>query len=128
VDVAHEQDGRSFDPGTRLIMGELRDLRLEMRADRRETAAERRRSDERFEQLIREFKQDSARRDATTQKAFKEIRLVGLSIVKTLNRQTRILEHNTRILEHNTGILGRMDRKLGVRGNGRPRQDDGRGA
>ncbi len=117
--VAHEQDGRSFDPGTRLIMGELRDLRLEMRADRRQAAAERRRSDERFEQLIREFKQDSARREAATQKAFKEIRVVGLSIVKTLNRHTRILEHNTQILE-------RMDRKLGVRGNGRPGQENGR--
>jgi hypothetical protein len=126
VAVAHEQDGRSFDPGTRLIMGELRDLRLEMRADRRQAAAERRRSDERFEQLIREFKQDSARREAATQKAFKEIRVVGLSIVKTLNRHTRILEHNTQILGHNTRILERMDRKLGVRGNGRPGQENGR--
>ena len=48
--------------------------------------------------------QDSARRDAATQKAFRDIRTVGLSIVKTLNRHTRILE--------------RVDRKLGVRGNG----------
>ena len=37
---------------------------------------------------------------------FKDIRTVGLSIVKTLNRHTRLLE--------------RIDRKLGSWGNGRP--------
>jgi hypothetical protein len=126
VAVAHEQDGRNVGPGTRVILEELRDLRLEMRADRV-------RSDERFERVMRDFQQDSARREAVTQKAFKEIRVVGLSIVKTLNRHTKILEHSTRILEHNTQILERntrilerMDRKLGARGNGRPGQDNGR--
>ena len=117
--VAHEQDGRNVDPGTRVILEELRDLRLAMRADRA-------RSDERFERVMRNFQQDSARREGATLKAFKEIRVVGLSIVKTLNRHTKILEHNTRILGHNTRILERMDRKLGARGNGRPGQDNGR--
>jgi hypothetical protein len=115
-----------------LILGELRDLRLEMRADRRRadeerkrsdeerkrsdeerrrSEEERRRADERFERLMRDFQQDSGRREAATQRAFKDIRTVGLSIVKTLNHHTRLLE--------------RIDRKLGARGNGRPGPDNG---
>jgi hypothetical protein len=121
--MAAGHDERSLDPGARLILEELRDLRLEMRADRQradedrrqadeerrqadeERRQERLRSDERFEQLLRGFQQDSARREAVTQKSFNDVRTVGLSIVKTLNHHTRILE--------------RIDRKLGARGNGR---------
>jgi hypothetical protein len=75
--------------------------------------------------MLLEFRRDSARREAATQKvlegtqkvlggtqtAFRDLRVVGLSIVKTLNRHTRLLE--------------RIDRKLGARGNGRP--ENGRG-
>jgi hypothetical protein len=135
VSVAHQGNDRPFDPGIRAILEELRDLRVEMRADRRqadaaaaadrrqaeadrrEAAADRRRSDERFALVMREmreefrgerraWREESARQAATTQRMFGEIRTVGLAIVKTLNRHTRILE--------------RIDRKLGVRGNGRP--------
>jgi hypothetical protein len=60
---------------------------------------------------MRDFQQDSARREAVTQKAFKDIRTIGLSIVKTLNHHTRILE--------------RIERKLSARGNGRPGQNGG---
>ena len=63
-----------------------------------------RRSDERFAQAMREFREDSARHAAETQRMFKDIHGVGLSIVRTLNRHTRLLE--------------RIDRKLGTRGNG----------
>ena len=119
--VADGQSDQSFDPGTRVILAELRDLRLDMKADRRHadeerrrSDEERRRSDERFERIMRDFQQDSVRREAATQKALKDIRTVGLSIVKTLNRHTRILE--------------RIDRKLGVRGNGRRGRDNGGGA
>ena len=94
--------------------------------------ADRRHSEDRFVQLLREFRQefrqDGARRDAAFQKAllgvqqalggvqqalggvqqalggvqqaFKDVRSVGLSIVKTLNHHTRLLE--------------RIDRKLGA--------------
>jgi hypothetical protein len=65
-----------------------------------------RRSDDRFAQAMREFREDSMRRVAETPQMFKDIHTVGLSIVKTLNRHTRILE--------------RIDRKLGAWGNGRP--------
>jgi hypothetical protein len=140
--VPHGQSRQPIDPGTRLILEELRDLRVEMRAGRRQAAAdrqqaaadrqqaaadrlrfaaERRQADERFEQLLRDLRQDGARREvatqralASTQRAFRDIRAVGLSIVKTLNRHTRILE--------------RIDRKLGARGNGHPGHEDGRGA
>jgi hypothetical protein len=116
VTVANERNGHSFDPGTRAILGELRDLRLDAAEDRRRAdedreryAEERRQADARFEALIREFRQDSARREAATQKMFqdirRDIRTVGLSIVKTLNRHTKILE--------------RIDRKLTPGSNGR---------
>ena len=67
---------------------------------------ERAQSDERFQQLMRDFREDSARREATTQKVFKDIQTVGLSIMKTLNHHTRILE--------------RIERRLGTEGNRRP--------
>jgi hypothetical protein len=142
--VAQEPNGRNgggFGPGTRAILRELRDLRVEMRADRRQFAQEaardrrqaaedrrqagedRRRSDARFEQLLQAFRDDSARREATTQKMFKDIRTVGLAIVKTLNRHTRLLEH---ISEHHGRLLERIDRKLGARDNGRPGPGNGR--
>jgi hypothetical protein len=63
---------------------------------------------------MQDFEQRSARREAATQRAFKDIRIVGLSIVKTLNHHTRILE--------------RIDRKLGAQGNGRSGHQDGGGA
>jgi multidrug efflux pump subunit AcrA (membrane-fusion protein) len=88
--------------------------RQQAEADRKRADAERRRSDERFEHLIREFRQDSARREAATQKMFRDIRTVGLSIVKTLNLHTRILE--------------RIDRKLGAWGNSGPGPANGRRA
>lgn len=164
-------NGRSLDPGSRVILEEIRDLRVEMRADRRRADAdrhkadadrrkadaerrkadeawkqerrradeawkqerrlaeakwqeERRRADEqlrlereqsdaKFQHLLREFREDSARREAATQRAFRDIRTVGLSIVKTLNLHTRILE--------------RIDQKLGAQARWRPGSDNGRG-
>ena len=107
--VAQQPNGQNSDPGTRLVLEELRDLRIELRDDRR-------RSDERFEQMMRDFRDDSARREKlyldTTQTMFRETRSVGLSIVKTLNRHSRLLES--------------IDRKLGVRGNGRRGSNGGR--
>jgi hypothetical protein len=123
---------RHLDPGIKLVLEELRNLRLEMRDDRRHAdeerrqaeaerrqmeaarLAEQRRSDERFERMMREFRQDSARREAATQKAFRDIRTVGLSIVKTLNHHTRLLE--------------RIDHKLGAWRTGRPGPPNGGGA
>ena len=142
--MASDHDRPPFDPGIKLVLEELRNLRLEMRADRQQANADRReaneerrqaneerrkadaerrqerlRSDARFEEMMREFRQDSARREAATQSAFKNIHTVGLAIVKTLNRHTRILEHHGRILE-------RIDRKLDPRWNGRGGRGDGR--
>jgi hypothetical protein len=150
VPVASQGPGdRNLGAGIKLILEELRDLRIEMRemrvemrADRQRAEEDRRRADEerrqadeerrqfaaerrvfaeeqrqanaRFEGLMRVFREDSARRDAATQTALKDIRTVGFAIVKTLNHHTRILE--------------RIDRKLGVRGNGRPGGGNGRSA
>ena len=133
---------RNLDPGIKLVLGELRDLRVEMRADRQRSDEERRQADEQlrrdraaaderlrqerreFNQFLREmrgefreFRADSIRREAAMQKAFtdafKQVHRVGLAIVRTLNRHTQILE--------------RIDRRLSAPGNGRRGRDDGRG-
>jgi hypothetical protein len=105
--AGHGPGERNLDPGIRLVLEELRDLRREMRADRRSAEEDRRRadderrqSDQRFAGIMQAFRQ-----------GFRDMRTVGLSIVKTLNHHSRILE--------------RIDRKLGARGNGRPGQDNG---
>jgi hypothetical protein len=148
--MAQDANSRPRDPGIGMILAEIRDLRREARedrrraeasaetdrrqaeADRRQAAADRRRSDQRFEVVLLEFRQDAARRETATQKgleamqaAFRDLRTVGLSIVKTLNRHTKLLERHTGILERHTGLLERIDRKLGARGDGRP--ENGRG-
>ena len=151
---------RNLDPGIKLVLGELRDLRVEMRTDRQRSDAERRQADEQrrqadeawqqerrradeqlkqdraaaearlrqerleFNQFLQEmrresqeFREDSIRREAATQKAFrdsfKQIHTVGLAIARTLNRHTQILE--------------RIDRRLAGPGNGRRGRDNGRG-
>jgi hypothetical protein len=140
--MAHSTNGQPIDPGTRLVLEELRDFRKEAQADRRQAAlerrqaaadtaaerrraavdrrryqadrrryaadqrrytAERRQSDERFERIIQEFREDSIRREAKTDKKFEQIRVVGMAILKTLER-----------IERNTGI-----RRNGPSNNGR---------
>ena len=137
--AGREPNARNLDPGIRLMLGELRDLRVEMRADRQradeERRQERRQSDERFERAMRESRERFERvmRDSEerfehsmgesrerferamreTQRAFRDIRTVGLSIVKTLNHHTRILQ--------------RIEKRLGGRGRWRPGPSNGRG-
>ena len=147
--MAARPNARNLDAGTRVILGELRDLRREALADRREARDERRegraerqqaeadmrewrqerqRSDEHFERLLHDFSEDSGRREALTQAAFRDIRSVGLSIVKTLNRHTRILEEIMRTLGQHTRILQGIDRKLSARDDGGPADGHARGA
>jgi hypothetical protein len=82
----------------------LSDLRFEkaMRESRDRFDKAMLESDERFDKVMRE-----------TQRAWRDVRTVGLSIVKTLNRHTRILE--------------RIERRLGAPGRWRPGQGNGRG-
>lgn len=131
--VAPQGNGQSVpngDPALRRIFEEIRDLRRETRddrreanasaeADRRQAEADRRRAAAAAEANWRRWEADRKRNDARfrqellraetrTQKMFQElrrdIRSVGLAIVKTLNQHTRLL----------VGI----DRKLGARRNG----------
>jgi hypothetical protein len=125
ADAERAEERRRADKERRQAEAERRQAeteRREMEAERRQAEAERRqmevarlaeqrRSDERFERMMREFRQDSARREAATQKAFRDIRTVGLSIVKTLNHHTRLLE--------------RIDHKLGTWRTGRPGPPNG---
>jgi len=82
--AGQDQGDRTVGAGIGLILEELRDLRLEMRADRARADADRARVDEerrqaeaRFDRLIRDFREDTARREAATQRAFRDIRTGG---------------------------------------------------
>ena len=112
------RDAENLGAGIRLILEELRDLRVEMRADRRRSDDERRRADEDRKRAEAEWRRErqvsdrrlerviraSTQRDAAT-------RRIGLVIARTLDQHTRILE--------------RIDRKLGAWGNGPPRSGNG---
>jgi hypothetical protein len=115
--AGHGPSERSLDPGIRLVLEELRDLRLEMRADRQRADEERRQdrqlSDLRFEKAILASDERLDKTMRETQRAWRDVRTVGVSIVKTLNRHTRILE--------------RIERRLGAPGRWRPGQGNGRG-
>ena len=133
MSVAHRENGKNLDPGIRPVLEQIRDLRVEMRDDRRQAVEDRRRSDARFDRVLAQVREDSVRREAATQKILvrseqtvKRIHSVGLSIVKTLNRHTRLLEHQTHVLERHGRVLERIDRKLGVRDNGGSRPSNGR--
>ena len=111
---------RNLEAGIRLILEELRDMRFELRADRRRSDEERRQADEERRRADEERRQERVRSDARfekvmreTQQAFKDVRSVGLSIVKTLNHHTRILE--------------RIERRLGAHARWRPGHGNGRG-
>jgi hypothetical protein len=107
---------RNLDPGIKPVLEELRDLRVEMRADRKRADEDRQRADEdrqRADEERRRADEASARREAAMLKVFKDIRTVGFAIVKTLNHHTRILE--------------RIDRRLAGPGNdGRRGRGNGR--
>jgi len=65
--AGHEPDERTFDPGTRVILGELRDLRVEMRADRRQAEEERQRADAAWREERRQAEEERQRADAAWQ-------------------------------------------------------------
>jgi hypothetical protein len=77
--------------------------------------ADRARSDDRFERLVNEFLANSARQAAAIQEAFTETRAATPAV-----NLTRVLERHTELLERHTQILDRIDRNLGIRGDGRP--------
>jgi len=140
--TADARGERTLDPGIKLVLEEIRDLRVETRIDRQRSdedqrrrdeaqrlrdedrrrsdeawREERRQADEAWREERQQFREDSIRREAVMLKAvadaIKPIHTVGLAIVKTLNRHTQILE--------------RIDRRLAGPGNGRRGRDNGRG-
>jgi hypothetical protein len=107
---------------------EWRKSQEEWRKSEAEWRQQRRQADERFDRLLDDFWTDARRREAATQAAFRDVRAVGLTIVKTLNRHTRILEEIVRTLGQHTGLLQGIDRKLGARTDGGPTDGHARGA
>ena len=123
--MAQGRNGPNGDPYLRRIFEEMREIRRELRddrrradataaADRREAAEDRRRADANMV----EIRQDLLRSHAETREAWRDLRSVGLAIVRTLNRHTKLLESHTRLLESHTRLLEGIDRKLGGRRNG----------
>ena len=117
IDVADERryvvgmtdgtNGGPVDPGTRLVLREIRDLRRDLLEDRRRADEDRRRSDE----DRRRSDKDRRRSDDRFEKLFGKMHSLGTAIVKALVAQSRILKHHGTILE-------RIDRNLGARRNG----------
>jgi hypothetical protein len=91
--VAREPNGQHVDPGIRLVVAELRDLRIQLRDDHQ-------RSDERFEQTL-----------AATREAFKGIHSVGLAIVRKLNEHARLLHS----IDRKLSVRGNGGRRNGRR-------------
>ena len=100
VSMTDRTNGAPVDPGTRLVLAEIRDLRRDLLEDRRRADEDRRRSDK-----------DRRRSDDRFEKLFGEMHRLGTAIVKALIAQSRILKHHGTILE-------RIDRNLGARRNG----------
>jgi hypothetical protein len=65
---------RNLDPGIQLVLGELRDLRVEMRADRRRSDEERQRSDEERRQADEAWRQERRQADEERRQADEEWR------------------------------------------------------
>jgi hypothetical protein len=110
ADEAWREERRLADEQRRLADEQRRLADEAWRAEWRETLQ---RSDERFQETMRDFREDSVRREAALQKSLDDIRVVGVAIVRTLNLHTRLLR----------GI----DRKLGALGPWRPGSADGHG-
>lgn len=65
--AAEEPGERNFDPGTKLVLGELRDLRVDMRADRQRSDEERRQADEQRRQADEAWRQERRQADEAWQ-------------------------------------------------------------
>ena len=146
--AGHEPDERTFDPGTRVILGELRDLRVEMRADRRQAEEERQRADAAWREERRQAEEERQRADAAWQEerrwaeearqradaAWQEERRQAeerfrqiMQVMQGTFADIRTVGTSiVKTLNHHTRLLERIDRKLGAWGNGgRPGQGNG---
>ena len=63
---------RNLDPGIKLVLGELRDLRVEMRADRQRSDEERQRSDEERRRADEAWRQERRQADEERRQADEE--------------------------------------------------------
>ena len=143
-----EPGERSLDPGIKLVLGELRDLRVEMRVDRQRSDEERRRADEQRRQADERLKQDRVAADERLRQErlefnqflqemrgeFQEFR------EDSIRREAAMLKAFTdafkqvhtvglaivKTLNRHTQILERIDRRLIGPGNGRRGRDNGR--
>ena len=141
------------DPGIKLVLEELRDLRVEMRADRQRSDEERRRADEERrqadeerrradEEWRQEWREERTRSDERFGQLMSEMKLEFRGFREESARRDAAIQkaftdafkqvHTVglaivKTLNRHTQILERIDRKLGAPGNGRRGRNDGRG-
>ena len=68
-----EPGGRNLDPGVTLVLGELRDLRVEMRADRQRSDEARRLADEQRRQADEAWREERRRADEAWQQERRQV-------------------------------------------------------
>jgi len=148
---------RNLDPGIKLALGELRDLRVEMRADRERSDEQRRQADEHRRQADEEWRRErrqadeqlrqeraaaderlrqerieSNQRFQEVMREFREDSIQRTAVMQKAFKDSFKQVHTVglaivKTLNLHTQILERIDRRLAGPGNGRLGRDDGRG-
>jgi len=95
--AAKNSGERNLDPGIKLVLGELRDLRVEMRADRQRSDEERRQADEQRRQADEQRRQADEEWRRERRQAYEQLRQERAAADQRL-RQERI-ESNQRFQE-----------------------------
>jgi hypothetical protein len=126
-------DDRHVDAGTRLILGELRDLKVQLVDMRREAGEDRKRADAEFARYHREAAEDRKRHDADFARYHRELVAGNAGVTQLLEQVVEIvggqqqalarIERNqqahTAQLAGMTKVLGEIARALRAPRNGR---------
>ena len=144
---------RSLDPGIKLVLGELRDLRVEMRADRQRSDEQRRQADEAWQEERRRADEQLRQDRAAADERLRQERLEFNQFLQEMRDEFREFREDSsrreavmhkeftdaskqvhtvglaivKTLNRHTQILERIDQRLVGPGNGRRGRDDGRG-
>jgi hypothetical protein len=151
--AAEDPGERNLDPGITLVLVELRDLRVEMRADRQRSDEQRRQADEAWQEERRRFDEQLRQDRAAADERLRQERLEFQQFLHEMRHEFQEFRADSirreavmhkaftdsfkqvhtvglaivKTLNRHTQILERIDRRLGGPGNGRRGRDNGRG-
>ena len=144
--AAKNSGERNLDPGIKLVLGELRDLRVEMRADRQRSDEDRRQADEAWQQELHRFDEQLRQDRAAADERLRQERIEFNQFLQEMRDEFREFRADSirreavmhkaftdsftqvhtvglavvKTLNRHTQILERIDRRLGGPGNGAP--------